>query len=64
MLEEGALLIAGAIGEGPHGAHLVFRDAAAAEEFAAADPYGEAGLITSSEIQPWNVVAHRPLRGS
>lgn len=63
MLAEGKLLIAGAIGEGPDGAHLVFSDRAAAEEFAAADPYAEAGLIASREIQPWNVVAHRPLEG-
>jgi uncharacterized protein YciI len=64
MLEEGRLLIAGAIGDPPHGAHLVFTGAAAAEEFAAADPYGEAGLISSREIQPWNVVAQRPLEGA
>ncbi|MGB3099858.1 MAG: YciI family protein [Solirubrobacterales bacterium] len=59
--DQGRLLIAGAVGESAGAGLLVFSDDQAAAEFVAADPYGEAGLISSHEIQPWNVVAHRPL---
>jgi uncharacterized protein YciI len=55
------LLIVGALGDPPEGALLVFADSDSAGEFAAADPYRAAGLITGHEIQPWNVVMHRPL---
>ena len=55
------LLLAGAVGEPPHGALFVFIDPAAAAGFAAADPYGQAGLVSESRIEPWNVVAHSPL---
>ena len=35
-------------------------DAREVEAFAAADPYGQAGLVTESRIEPWTVVANRP----
>lgn len=30
-------------------------------EYVAGDPYVEAGLVVSHTIEPWTVVAHRPL---
>lgn len=55
------LAIAGATGDPPTGALFVFEGSAPeVEEFVAADPYAEAGLIADSRIEPWNVVAHRP----
>jgi uncharacterized protein YciI len=57
MEGEGRLLMAGAIGDPPHGAAIGFSDREAAEEFVAADPYGAAGLVTDSAIEPWTVVA-------
>jgi uncharacterized protein YciI len=63
MSAEGRLLIAGAVGDPPEGALFVFRDASAAEDFAAADPYRDAGLVVEHSIRPWNVVAHSPLEG-
>lgn len=60
---DGRLAIAGAVGDPPHAGLLVFGDAAAAAAFVAADPYVEAGLVSERRIEPWNVVAHRPLGG-
>jgi uncharacterized protein YciI len=57
----GRLLLAGAVGDPPHGALFVFPDAGVAAAFEAADPYGRAGLVTEARIEPWNVVAHGPL---
>lgn len=61
---ERGLVIAGATGDPPSGALFVFEgdpDAAAeAEAFRDADPYVEAGLVVSSRIEPWTVVADRP----
>lgn len=58
--EERSLVIAGATGDPPRGALFVFEgEAAEVEEFAAADPYREAGLIAATSIEPWTVVAHR-----
>jgi uncharacterized protein len=56
--EEGRLVMAGALGDPPHGAVFVFRadGPAAAEEFVAADPYVSAGLVTAWRVEPWNVV--------
>lgn len=59
--DDGRLLLAGALGDAAEGGLLIFADETAAAEFVAADPYGSAGLISAHEIQPWNVVAHRPL---
>ncbi len=61
MLSDRRLLLAGALGDPPSGGALAFAERAAAEQFIAADPYVEAGLVTSHEIRPWKIVAHRPL---
>lgn len=50
------LTIAGAVGDPPTYALLVFRDVASAEAFAADDPYVAAGLVTRWTVEPWNVV--------
>jgi uncharacterized protein len=56
--ERGLLLFAGALGDPPSGALLVFRTdgAAAVEDFARADPYVREGLATAWQVRPWNVV--------
>ena len=61
----GELVIAGALGDPPRGALFGFAvdGPARVEEFVAADPYVAAGLVTAHRIEPWNVVAHRPLEG-
>ena len=60
---DGRLRMAGALGDAPEGALFVFEvdDPAAVEEFVAADPYVEAGLVTGSRVVAWNLVAHQPL---
>jgi uncharacterized protein YciI len=57
--ERGELLIAGALGDPPHGGFFAFdvEDPARVEEYVAADPYVEAGLITDHRVEPWTVVA-------
>jgi uncharacterized protein YciI len=63
----GLLLLAGALGDPPDGALLVFRaeSAAPAEEFARTDPYVIEGLVTAWRVRPWHVVvgaeAGRPM---
>jgi uncharacterized protein YciI len=58
--DERSLVLAGATGDPPAGALFVFEgEPAEVEEFAAADPYREAGLIAAASIEPWTVVAHR-----
>jgi uncharacterized protein YciI len=54
----GVLLLAGALGEPPDGALLVFRSEspAAAEDFARTDPYVAEGLVTGWRVRPWTVV--------
>jgi len=56
--ERGELFIAGALGDPPHGAFFAFdvEDPARVEEYVAADPYVEAGLITAHRVEPWAVV--------
>ena len=61
FLDQGRLLIVGALGDPPTGGLLICADADSARDFAAADPYREAGLITGSELEPWKVVMQRPL---
>ena len=57
---ERSLALAGAVGNPPTGALFVFEgERAEVEEFAAADPYREAGLVADASIEPWTVVAHR-----
>jgi uncharacterized protein len=56
--EAGRVIMAGALGDPPHGAAIVFKDVdpAAIEAFAADDPYVTAGLVTDQRIERWNVV--------
>jgi len=53
--DEGRIVMAGAVGDPPHGAVFVFADEGAAE-FARDDPYVKAGLVTDWRVEPWNVV--------
>jgi uncharacterized protein YciI len=50
--------MAGALGNPPDGALLIFHTstAARAEEFARCDPYVTAGLVTRWKVRPWTVV--------
>ena len=52
------LVLAGALGDPPTRALLVFRspDRSAAEAFARADPYVREGLVRRWEVEPWAVV--------
>lgn len=52
------IVMAGAVGDTPDGALIVFRCASAdvPEQFAKDDPYVTNGLILSWRVQPWNVV--------
>jgi hypothetical protein len=61
--ERGELALAGAVGDPPTGGLFVFEvaDPARVEEFADADPYVAGGLVTARRVEPWTVVAHRPL---
>lgn len=56
--DEGLIAIAGALGDPPHGAAIVFRvdDPARIDEFTAEDPYIEAGLVTARRIERLAVV--------
>lgn len=52
------VVMAGAVGDPPDGAIIVFRgdSADAATAFAHNDPYVTQGLVLSWRVQPWNVV--------
>ena len=56
--QDGRLLIAGAIGDPPHGGALAFRvdDEAEIDAFMNADPYVQNGIVTGHRVEPWNVV--------
>jgi uncharacterized protein YciI len=56
--ERGLIVLAGALGDPPDGALLVFRgeSASAVEDFARADPYVREGLVTAWHVRPWTVV--------
>ena len=56
--ERGELLLAGAYGDPPQGAVLVFTgdDASVAERFAQSDPYVVNGLIARWRVEPWTEV--------
>lgn len=58
-VDSGAVLIAGAVGDPPHGGSIVFADVPdeVIEGFVANDPYVAAGLVSSWRIVPWTVVA-------
>jgi uncharacterized protein YciI len=59
--DRGELPLAGALGDPPDGALLVFRAATAdvAEEFARRDPYVTHGVVTRWHVRRWNVVVGR-----
>lgn len=54
----GRIVMAGALGTPPTGAAIVFRGVSLEhiELFSAADPYVQAGLVTSRRIERWNLV--------
>ncbi len=64
--DAGDLLLGGAVGEAPTEALLLFVTAAAAEAFAARDPYVRGGLVTAWRVEEWKTVvgptAATPLR--
>jgi uncharacterized protein YciI len=54
----GTVLAAGATGDPPTGALIVFdADPADVERFVADDPYVSGGLVSEHRIEPWSVVA-------
>ncbi|MDF1501620.1 YciI-like protein [Roseisolibacter sp. H3M3-2] len=57
--ERGELVLAGALGDPPEGAALLFRGDSpdAARRFAEADPYVQNGLITRWAVKKWTTVA-------
>jgi uncharacterized protein YciI len=54
----GRVVMAGALGNPPSGAAIVFKGVSPdhVEGFVAADPYVEAGLVTTWRALPWNLV--------
>jgi uncharacterized protein YciI len=54
----GRVVMAGALGDPPHGAAIVFKDAGETEieAFVRSDPYVDAGLVTGWRTEFWNVV--------
>ena len=54
-LEDGTLIMGGALDEPADEAIIVFKDKTSAETFAANDPYVKNGLIKKWEIRPWKV---------
>jgi uncharacterized protein YciI len=56
--ERGELVNVGAVGSPPSGAVFVFADigSAGVGQFADADPYVRAGLVTDRRVEPWTVV--------
>ena len=57
--DAGRVIMAGALGDPPHGAAIVFGpdvEPEAIERFAQSDPYLDAGLLTAWRVEPWNVV--------
>jgi uncharacterized protein len=57
-MADGRVLMAGALGDPPHGGALVFAtdDPAEPERFAGVDPYVREGLVTGWRVEPWDVV--------
>ena len=56
--DEGRIVMAGALGDPPHGAAIAFRGLSRDEiaQFVSDDPYVEADLVSKWYIEPWNVV--------
>jgi uncharacterized protein YciI len=57
--ERGELVLAGALGDPPDGAALLFKGDSpdAARRFAESDPYVRNGLVTRWEVKRWATVA-------
>lgn len=55
---DGRVVIAGALGDPPHGGLIVFAgdDPAVAEQFTSEDPYVSGGVVASWRVEPWTVV--------
>ncbi|MEI2702909.1 MAG: hypothetical protein V9E83_10970 [Baekduia sp.] len=64
LLNEHGSVLAGALGDPPHGAAIVFESAEQAEAFRAADPYGAAGLVQGSRIEPWTIAVRKEAGGT
>jgi uncharacterized protein len=56
--EAGRITLAGALGDPPTGAAIVWRgvDADWIEAWVPGDPYVEAGLVTAWRVEPWKLV--------
>jgi uncharacterized protein len=54
--DDGRIVMAGPLGDPPHGAAIVFKDRAAAEAFPQSDPYAVNGLVTDWRVDSWAVV--------
>ena len=56
--DAGRVVMAGALGDPPHGAVIVFGavERGEIEAFARSDPYVQAGLVAAWRVEPWNVV--------
>ena len=56
--DEGRIVMAGALGDPPHGAAIVFKGATRdeIEQFVQDDPYVEADLVTKWYIERWQLV--------
>jgi uncharacterized protein YciI len=56
--ERGAIVMAGALGDPPTGALIIFRveEPSVVENFARTDPYVTQGVVTKWQVKPWNVV--------
>ena len=55
-VEDGTLLLGGAVGDPVESALLLFTDAEAAAAFAKADPYVSEGLVRAWRVLPWTTV--------
>ena len=54
--DDGRILMAGAVGDPPHGGLFVWTRREGIEAWVDADPYVQAGLVTAHRVEPWNVV--------
>lgn len=54
----GRVVMAGAVGDPPHGAAIAFNDTdvSSIEQFVREDPYVQAGLVSDWRIEPWKLV--------
>ncbi len=54
--DDGRILMAGPLGDPPHGGAIVFADRDSAEAFVKADPYVVNGLVTDWRVELWTLV--------